>query len=92
MTTWKDSTTYSRYDKSRKPTTWTTEISGLRITVTSGHIYYPGKWVMHCHEVGMDTVPVNATSSETAQRIALEMVREKIEKWNNALQSCIKPS
>lgn len=84
---WKDSTSYSRDDKARKPTSWTTEIGGLRITVTSGHIYYPGKWVMHCHEAGMDTVPVNAVSAETAQRMAVELVREKVEVWHEALQA-----
>lgn len=84
---WKDSTSYSRDDKVRKPTSWTTEIGGLLITVSSGHIYYPGKWVMHCFEAGMDTVPVNAVSAETAQRMAVELVREKVEKWHEALQA-----
>ncbi len=84
---WKDTTSYSRDDKARKPTSWTTEIGGLRIVVTSGHIRYPEKWVMHCYEAGMDTVPVDAVSAETAQRMAVEMVREKVEAWHDALQA-----
>lgn len=88
---WKDTTSYSRDNKERKPTTWTTEIGGLRITVTSGHIYYPDKWVMHCFECGMDTVPLDAVSAETAQRMAVERVREKVRVWHEALQSAERP-
>lgn len=84
---WNDSTSYRRSDTERKPTTWTTQIGELRITVTKGHIYYPDKWVMHCHNLGIVTKPLNAVSVETAQRMAVEIVREQITKWHNALES-----
>jgi len=82
---WKDTTTRCRGDYDSDPTTWTTEIGDLRITVTSGHIHYPGQWIMHCHRIGMDTVPIPGKNAEDAQRAALERVRKKIASWHSAI-------
>lgn len=84
---WIDVTYCSRGDKVRPPTSWATEIGGLRITVTSSNIDYPGKWVMHCTQCGIDTVPVLAVSADNAQRKAVKMVRERVAAWHEALQS-----
>ena len=46
---WKDTTTYSQSDKERIPTTWSRKLSGVRLTVTRGHIYYPDKWAYMAH-------------------------------------------
>lgn len=74
---WKDTTSYSRGGE-RVPTCWTARAGRLRITVTTGHIYYLGKWVMHCapfyktHELGVET-------KEKAQAKAVELVRVEVD-------------
>lgn len=80
---WKDSTSYSRGQE--KPTSWTTDIGDLRITVTNKHIHYPGLWVMHCFEIGMDTIPFEAENVADAQKRAVELVRKKVEAWHKLL-------
>ena len=75
---WKDCTTYPRGDKERVPTAWEIKSGDLRIVVTSGHIYYKGRWVMHCARLRIDTYPLSATSKKEAQLSAIEVVRQKI--------------
>lgn len=74
--TWVDSTSYSRDDKERVPNTWTLTLpeTKLRITVTKGHVYSPGKWVMHCFELGIDTKPLQGVPPDdvdAAKHIAI---------------------
>lgn len=83
---WKDSTSYRQGSDVQKPTVWSADVSDLRITVVFGHLYYPNQWVMHCHKLGLDTLPVKAESAEEAQRIALELVRKQVRVWLEALQ------
>lgn len=71
---WKDTTSYSRGEKERKPNTWTVKNGGVSITVTCGHIHHPGAWIMHCSSVGMDTRYINAKSLEEAKAIAVDDV------------------
>lgn len=75
---WQDISTYSRGDTVRKPTTWQTHAGFLRIVVTSGHIHYPGRWVMHCHKLGIDSdpFPESVTTAEQAQRAAVKAVQK----------------
>ena len=47
---WEDSTSYSR-GKERIPTTWTCKVGRFELCITCGHIYYPGKWVMHFSDI-----------------------------------------
>lgn len=78
-----DSTTYSRDQKERIPTSWRLKTSALTITIVSGHRFYPGEWVMHCHDVGIDTHPLKMNSALftalQAQEEALGIVKNKIE-------------
>lgn len=75
---WKDVTSYSR-DRERIPGAWATTIGDLQISVVKGHIYHPGKWVVHCepwfnaHEIADDSA-----SAEAAQHLALDAVRTKV--------------
>lgn len=88
---WKDTTSYSRTDKERKATTWETDIGTLKICVTKGHIYYPNLWVMHCHDVRIDTMPLQKANSETeAQEMAIQIVRARVAKWQSALNALTK--
>lgn len=83
---WKDTTSYSR-DEKRVPRAWTLALDGLNITVVKGHIYHPHTWIVHCYELGIDTVPLlGAKTAEDAQRMAVAMVREKVNKWHKALK------
>ena len=76
---WQDKTSYSRSDVERKPTTWTAQSGRLTVTVTCGHIDYKPDWVMHCHELGINTRPLpNAGSKEEAQAQAIAVVKAKI--------------
>ena len=82
---WKDTTSYSRNDKTRQPTTYAARAGDLHITVTCGHIYYRGVWIMHCepfyreHILGVDTL-------EQAQAKAIELIRVKIDKVARAME------
>lgn len=84
---WKDTTTYSLDEVPRVPRAWTLALEGLNITVVKGHIYHPHTWIVHCHCLGIDTHPLSeAKTAEDAQRMAVAMVREKVNKWHNALK------
>ena len=81
---WKDTTSYSR-DQPRIPSCWTANVGDFRITVTKGHIYHPGKWVMHCEpwfnarEIGDDALP-----EDQAKHLALDAVRGKVHAASDA--------
>jgi hypothetical protein len=79
MLKWTDTTSYSRGDTERVPTTWCIGENRIKISVTKGHIYYPDKWVMHCFTLKIDTLPLKAETLEDAQSEALETVRRSIE-------------
>lgn len=75
MTTWTDATSYSQGERGKKPqTAWATEINGVRIWVSCGHIYYPNEWVMRCTALGIDLVSLGKSegvSSEQARNRAV---------------------
>ena len=87
MVEWKDSTNYSR-GKPRVQTMWSADFGGqLSITVTNGHIYHPGRFVMHCRELGIDTAPLpEGFTPEQAQERAIQVVRTKLDRMRAALQ------
>jgi len=77
-------------DTEKKPSSWTFRTEMFSITVTTGHIYYKGKWVMHCFTLGMDTVPMvidNTASPEEAQALAVKMVHERMAKFKESLNN-----
>lgn len=85
---WVDTTTYSRNQSERKPSCWTYDTGKMRITVLTGHRYHPDRWVMHCHELNMDTVVLKApieTPVADVQAAAIRVVRKQITEMINSL-------
>lgn len=74
---WKDETSYSRADTDRTPRTWVLESKLLRVTVHR-HIYYPGKWLLSCERVSVDTIPLESTEIDDAKREAVRVVYRRI--------------
>jgi hypothetical protein len=73
---WKDSTSYSRGNRSRGPTAWSLQRGSIKVTVTCNHIQHRGEWVMHCYMLGIDTKPlVKCETAEDAQGRAIAIVR-----------------
>lgn len=69
---WKDATNYSRDQKERKQTAWELKLPSLRIWIGCGHRNYPGEFVMHCFELGVDTHRLNLKADTD-----IEIVKEK---------------
>lgn len=87
MSEWKDITSYSRGDREREPTSYRLALGRLHVTVTSGHIYYKGRWVMHCAPF-YDTYPLEGVDTlEDAKTRALALVSVEIDKIVAALKA-----
>jgi len=77
---WKDCTSYSRDQKDRTPTAFDIGCQGLQITITCAHIYYPGRWVVHCYALQMATEPLTeGISLEVAQREAVDRAQARLD-------------
>ena len=88
MAEWKDVTSYSRDDKERKPTSWRIDYGdGLSVSITCGHIYHRGQWVMHCHALGIDTKLMPSKSADEAKVDAYGYVRSTLLGYLQALES-----
>ena len=87
---WKDSTSYKRGDTERKPTTWEIEEGGLRVSVVWNHLYWPGRWVFHCHELSCDTELLpDATDEASAKRQAVVALYKRLERYKAALDKLL---
>ncbi|MBA7694085.1 hypothetical protein ES703_102687 [subsurface metagenome] len=74
---WTDTTSYSRDERGKKaPTCWSWQGERLHITVTCGHIYAPGQWVMHAWPLGIDIFKLNVKTKELAQEKAIRITRK----------------
>lgn len=84
---WKDSTSYSRSQKERIPTSYRTEVGPLTISVTKGHIYYKGEWYVRCSDLGIESVIGSADliTTEDAQKTALDMCKKRLEAMLKAI-------
>lgn len=84
---WTDATSYSRGEVRRpEPDAWEARLSKLvRVYVTRQHIYYKGKWVMHCEAVGLNCVPLVAATAEDAKAEALRLARRRAREIAQAL-------
>jgi hypothetical protein len=79
--TWHDSTTYSRDDKQRVPSSWSYKTEKLKITVVNKHRDYPDRWIMHCYDIGMNTVVLKApieTPVDEIQAAAIRVVKRRL--------------
>lgn len=87
---WKDTTTYSRGDKERKPSEWTWEKGKLKITVLTGHMYYPNRWLLICPMAGMPQSVLKApieTPLEEIQAAAIRIVRKRLLEYIETLNA-----
>lgn len=83
MNRWQDTTSYSRGDRERVPKSFTLKLEpGLDITVTREHIYYKGRWIIHCYALGFDTVPLpEGITQEQAQELAIAHVFARAQRY-----------
>lgn len=88
---WKDTTSY-RQGEERNPRCWSAKFGDLEVTVLTGHIYYPGEWVMHFRPF-CDAHPLGAKKDELtpakAQERALQIARAKLAPIFKALDSAV---
>jgi hypothetical protein len=93
---WEDATSYAQGDraKGKKPSAWSITGGNIQVVVVAGHIANPEKWVMHCRNLGMDTVDTGlpvSVAPETAQSCAINMatsVARKLAADISALSKC----
>lgn len=83
VASWKDVTSYSRDSIERTPTCHAIEHDQLRISVTCGHIYHRGEWVMHCRQLGIDTKLLKAKNLSDAKAEAVRVVGAKIKAFHH---------
>lgn len=69
---WTDATSYSRGDNERKQSAWELKLPSLRIWVGNKHKDYPGEFIMHCFELGIDTMRLNLKAD-----CQIDLVKEK---------------
>lgn len=85
---WRDCTGYSQGDRERVQTGWQADIGPLRVTVTCGHIYYKGKWIMHCDPFFRERpLGDDITNAVDAQNRALALVRAKLTEAQAAIDA-----
>jgi hypothetical protein len=83
---WKDVTSYS-HGGDRTPRSWAIDLGGLQMSITTGHIYHPGKWVVHCEPwFNAHEIADSAIAAPDAQRLGLQAVWVKLEKAHTALR------
>ena len=74
---WKDATSYSQGQRGKSPqTAWETEVDGLRIWVSCGHLLHPDRWVMNCSVVGLknhDLGGIEIPSEQARDRAVMEV-------------------
>jgi hypothetical protein len=82
---WKDTTSYSRNETERVPTTWSAECGRFRLVITRSHIHYKGRWIFHlhpgvldCHDLLLkgDVPPMDAMTK--AKQVAAGVLQEAL--------------
>lgn len=90
MIEWKNVTPSGFNKEKKEPTMWTYDSGKCMITITKGHIHNPGRWIMHCFELKLDTYDMNLDASqvsfEDAQRVAIEIARNKAQEIYESLR------
>lgn len=75
---WKDSTSWRRGEERGEPRSWAIESGPIRITVISEHRDHPGRWVMHCHKLGINTHPLDSKSADDAKAEAIALTCRRL--------------
>ena len=79
---WKDTTSRSQQNPNAPASCWSLETKKLRITVLIGHRDDPEEWVMHCHQVNINTKRIGVSrdsAPEAAQEKAIKIVKKELE-------------
>jgi hypothetical protein len=71
---WTDTTSYARGEE-KKQTAWTLSNNLIRITVMNEHRYYPGEWVMHCRQVGINEYILGEVEKYSLQQIKARSIK-----------------
>jgi len=80
---WTDATSYSQ-NSDRIQTAWQYKNKRFRVYITNAHRMNPGRWTMHCHEIGIDThdMKIDPTATpEQAQQHAIKVVRNRLQQF-----------
>jgi hypothetical protein len=77
---WKDITIYSQGDKERVPSVLEAKIDGFNIRVHR-HIYYPGTWLLSCHQLGIDNKDLKTDTFRIAETVALNFLIYKLDEY-----------
>ncbi|MCH9712677.1 MAG: hypothetical protein K0U20_08655 [Proteobacteria bacterium] len=79
MIKWQDITSYRRDDKERIPKTYVIKHGNIRMSISTDHIYYPGKFVLNAQIVGIKTgILKNVKTMTEAQAAAIRIVDKRI--------------
>lgn len=85
---WEDTSTRSRGNENAPATMWTATNKHLSVTVMNAHRYYPGKWAMTCHVLGIDAYEMkipDESTPEDAQEVAIKICRKQLTNMLNSL-------
>lgn len=87
---WTDATSYSR-NKEKKQTAWQVNLGHVKIYITCAHLHSPGKFVMHCHQLGFDTHNLNIGESQVqaAKDLAIKMCYDRASMYLSQLQNIL---
>lgn len=84
MAQWEDATTYSK-GGDKTPTAWSIRFGNIKLSVTSDHIYYRGKWVARCAPF-FDTKQLNVDNEQDAKSEAVELLSAHLNRAINELE------
>ncbi len=82
---WTDSTTYSRDCTGQVATSFSAKCGQVRLTVTCGHVYYPGQWIGHALPLFKERV-LSAKTREEAQEELVILVRHWLTEAMTAIE------
>lgn len=87
--TWEDCTSYSRGDKERVPTTFSTTIGGLKIVITCAHIDLKDKWLAKCHYLDIHAHLKSAETANEAALFAIVYCRQEVYRIHKAFSEVV---
>jgi hypothetical protein len=78
---WSDATSYSRGQRGNiDPTAWEICLHGVRVWISSKHLYNPNNWSLTCSDVRLEahTICSNDAHPDAAKDAALAVVAAKL--------------
>ena len=82
---WQDVALYTWGLKESIPTSFMLTTGCLQITVTCGRFAFKEGWVMHCYEMGIDPMMLEAKTKAEAQVEAIAIVKNKAQRIIDSL-------